>query len=236
MRRKKAVSQTNHVWMRFRGLQPFLKIKVGWRRKAWMSTPMWKRLAQIHGHISGSCLPSEHMPGSELPTACVCCFLGRHGGGEKTGSFEEGVWKWAKGCWSARCCHTSPIPQLTEQLGSLFSPEHCFPCICPCCSKSGRDCGRLAISFSCLFSSDHPVYFCRANKAPSNIRPIVRYRHTQQQQVEAPGAILIQMFQTMPFKWSHFQTVPQFEDLKILFKKTKRKIVGKGEDLTNGII
>lgn len=78
--------------------------------------------------------------------------------------------------------------------------------------------------------------YCRANKAPSNIRPIVRYRHTQQQQVEAPGAILIQMFQTMPFKWSHFQTVPQFEDLKILFKKTKRKIVGKGKDLTNGII
>lgn len=44
------------------------------------------------------------------------------------------------------------------------------------------------------------------------------------------------MFQTVPFKWSHFQAVPQFEDIKVLFKETKRKIMGKGEDLTNGVI
>lgn len=61
---------------------------------------------------------------------------------------------------------------------------------------------------------------------------MVKYKHTQQQQVEAPDAILIQMFQTVPFTWSHFQAVPQFEDLKVLFKKTKCKITGKGEDLT----
>ena len=54
--------------------------------------------------------------------------------GEKLGA-GEGAWKQATGYQSACHCSTAPTPLLTEQLGSLFSPELSFLCLF--CHKLG---------------------------------------------------------------------------------------------------
>lgn len=110
-------------------------------------------------------------PTSKVPAAPVCSFLGR-GVGVEEKIKNMGVEEKKGGCrgsleTSQRMPVCSPLPYLTAssarrparffvQSRALFSLH-----LPVCCSKSGRECGRLAISFPFLFSSDHPVYLIR---------------------------------------------------------------------------
>lgn len=110
---------------------------------------------------------NKKRPTSELPAAHVCSFLGveeklkNMGVEEKKGVVQREFGKEPKdaGLLAAailRCSLTRRPARFFVQPRALFSLH-----LPVCCSKSGRESGRLAISFPFLFSSDHPVYLIR---------------------------------------------------------------------------